>query len=385
MKSKSPEKLLWLMSFAAAFGFACWHTLINNFAIEQAGFSGIEMGFLQSLREVPGFLAFTTVFLLLIFREQTFALLSIAILGIGVALTGFFPSNLGLYVTTVIMSVGFHYYYTVQKSLALQWIDKERVPVVLGHLSAARSYASIAVFLGIWLAIEWLAIDYVYIYAITGIGAIVLVLWAWRYFPSFTHAIPQHKKLILRPAYSLYYALVFMSGARRQIFIVFASFLMVEKFGFSAADIALLFLVNHIINSWAAPRIGKLIAKWGEHKALTLEYLGLIVIFICYALVDNAAMAATLFIIDHILFSLAISIESYFKRIADPQDIASTAGVSFTINHIAAVIIPAAFGFIWIDSPAIVFYIGAGMAFISLLLAQCIPGSLNQLEALSRG
>jgi predicted MFS family arabinose efflux permease len=373
------------MSFAAAFGFACWHTLINNFAIEQAGFSGIEMGFLQSLREVPGFLAFTTVFLLLIFREQTFALLSIAILGIGVALTGFFPSNLGLYVTTVIMSVGFHYYYTVQKSLALQWIDKERVPVVLGHLSAARSYASIAVFLGIWLAIEWLAIDYVYIYAITGTGAIVLVLWAWRYFPSFTHAIPQHKKLILRPAYSLYYALVFMSGARRQIFIVFASFLMVEKFGFSAADIALLFLVNHIINSWAAPRIGKLIAKWGEHKALTLEYLGLIVIFISYALVDNAAMAATLFIIDHILFSLAISIESYFKRIADPQDIASTAGVSFTINHIAAVIIPAAFGFIWIDSPAIVFYIGAGMAFISLLLAQRIPGSLNQLEAFSRG
>ena len=385
MKSKSPEQLLWLMSFAAAFGFACWHTLINNFAVEQAGFSGIEMGFLQSLREVPGFLAFTTVFLLLIFREQTFALLSIAILGIGVALTGFFPSNLGLYVTTVIMSVGFHYYYTVQKSLALQWIHKERVPVVLGHLSAARSYASIAVFLGIWLAIEWLAIDYVFIYAITGIGAIVLVLWAWRYFPSFTHAIPQHKKLILRPAYSLYYALVFMSGARRQIFIVFASFLMVEKFGFSAADIALLFLVNHIINSWAAPRIGKLIAKWGEHKALTLEYLGLIVIFISYALVDNAAMAAILFIIDHILFSLAISIESYFKRIADPQDIASTAGVSFTINHIAAVIIPAAFGLIWIDSPAIVFYIGAGMAFISLLLAQRIPGSLNQLEALSRG
>ena len=385
MKSKSPEQLLWLMSFAAAFSFACWHTLINNFAIEQAGFSGIEMGFLQSLREVPGFIAFTTVFLLLVFREQTFALLSIAILGIGVALTGFFPSNLGLYVTTVIMSVGFHYYYTVQKSLALQWIDKERVPVVLGHLSAARSYASIAVFLGIWLAIEWLAIDYVYIYAITGIGAIVLVLWAWRYFPSFTHAIPQHKKLILRPAYSLYYALVFMSGARRQIFIVFASFLMVEKFGFSAADIALLFLVNHIINSWAAPRIGKLIAKWGEHKALTLEYLGLIVIFISYALVDNAAMAATLFIIDHILFSLAISIESYFKRIADPKDIASTAGVSFTINHITAVIIPAAFGFIWIDSPAIVFYIGAGMAFISLLLAQRIPSSLNQLEALSRG
>ena len=385
MKSKSPEQLLWLMSFAAAFSFACWHTLINNFAIEQAGFSGIEMGFLQSLREVPGFIAFTTVFLLLVFREQTFALLSIAILGIGVALTGFFPSNLGLYVTTVIMSVGFHYYYTVQKSLALQWIDKERVPVVLGHLSAARSYASIAVFLGIWLAIEWLAIDYVYIYAITGIGAIVLVLWAWRYFPSFTHAIPQHKKLILRPAYSLYYALVFMSGARRQIFIVFASFLMVEKFGFSAADIALLFLVNHIINSWAAPRIGKLIAKWGEHKALTLEYLGLIVIFISYALVDNAAMAATLFIIDHILFSLAISIESYFKRIADPKDIASTAGVSFTINHITAVIIPAAFGFIWIDSPAIVFYIGAVMAFISLLLAQRIPGSLNQLEALSRG
>ena len=173
--------------------------------------------------------------------------------------------------------------------------------------------------------------------------------------------------------YWLYYALTFMGGARRQIFVVFAGFLMVEKFGFAASEIALLFLLNHLINTWAAPRIGRLVARWGEQRALTLEYVGLIVIFVSYAFVELAWVAGLLYVLDHLLFAMAIAIESYFKKIADPRDIASTAGVSFTINHIAAVVIPVVFGFIWMESHGAVFLMGAAMAFASLLLARLVP------------
>lgn len=373
MDRRAAERFLWLLSFAASLGFAAWHTLLNNFAIERAGFDGVEIGILQSLREVPGFLAFTTVFVLLLLREQRFALISVALLAIGVALTGLFPQELGLYATTVLMSVGFHYYYTVQKSLALQWVSHERAPVLLGRLSAARSFAAIAVFAGIWFGLEILDMDYIWLYLLAGVAAVSIVAWAWFAFPRFSHAVPQHKHLVFRSRYWLYYALTFMSGARRQIFIVFAGFLMVEKFGFSAADIALLFLLNHLINTWAAPRIGKLVARWGERHALSLEYLGLILIFSAYAFVEAAWLAAALYVLDHLLFAMAIAIESYFKKIADPRDFASTAGVSFTINHIAAVAIPVAFGFIWIQSHAAVFLLGAAMAGVSLLLARQVP------------
>jgi hypothetical protein len=171
----------------------------------------------------------------------------------------------------------------------------------------------------------------------------------------------------------LFYGLTFLGGARRQIFMVFASFLMVEKFGYSAANMALLFLANHAVNSVVAPRVGHFITRFGERRALTIEYSGLILIFTAYAFVSVAWVAALLFVLDHILYSMAIADKSYFQKIADPADIAATAGMSFTINHIAAVVIPASFGIIWIYSPATVFLAGAVLATASLTLARLVP------------
>ena len=148
---------------------------------------------------------------------------------------------------------------------------------------------------------------------------------------------------------------------------------MVEKFSYSVSAIAALYLVNAAINIWLAPRIGRMIGKFGERKALIFEYIGLIGVFSAYAFVDNATVAAGFYILDHMFFALAIAMKTYFQKIADPADIASTAGVRFTISHIAAIVIPAAFGVLWLTSPAAVFLSGAAMAAISLLLAFNVP------------
>ena len=341
--------------------------------VERAGFTGLEIGILQSLREVPGFLAFTTVFVLLVLREQHFALIAVALLGLGVMMTGYLPSEYGLYFTTVLMSIGFHYYHTLQQSLTLQWIDKDRTPVVMGRLSAVGSVVSLIAFGGIWLAVTWLDMDYALMYLIAGGLTLIMAALCWRRFPLFAQRVAQHRHLVLRRRYGLYYALTFMSGARRQIFVVFAGFLMVERFGYSAADIAALFLINHVLNAWAAPKIGHWVARFGERRMLTVEYIGLILIFLAYAVVDTGWLAAVLYVIDHLFFAMAIAINTYFQKIAEPADIASTAGVSFTINHLAAVVIPVAFGVLWLTSPAAVFVAGAAMAAVSLVLARCIP------------
>ena len=159
---------------------------------------------------------------------------------------------------------------------------------------------------------------------------------------------------------------------------MFAGFLMVEKFYFSVGEMAILFLVNGVLTIYLAPRIGRLVSYWGEKRILTLEYTGLIIIFSCYAIADSALFASLLYILDHLFFAMAIALKSYLKKIADPADMASTAGVSFSINHIAAVILPFALGLIWIVSPAIVFIVGATIAFMSLLLSQMIPDQPEQ-------
>jgi predicted MFS family arabinose efflux permease len=370
---RTPLMLLILMSIAMPIAFNTWSALLNNFVIERAQFTGVEIGWLHSLREVPGFLAFTVVFVLLILREQTFAVLALALMGLGTALTGFFPSVIGLYCTTVIMSIGFHYFESLKQSLSLQWFTKDEAPQMLGRLIAVGSVTSLIVYGILYGLLEVLAVDYIWNFALAGSVVMLLSIVIWIGFPHFPAKVEQHKTIILRKRYWLYYALTFFAGARRQIFTVFAAFLMVEKFGYSASEVTALFLINYGFNFLFAESIGKLIRRIGERRALTIEYSGLIFIFIAYGIVENEHIAGALYVIDHMFFALYIAMSTYFQKIADPKDMASSAGVSFTINHIAAVIIPALLGYVWIQSYPLVFYIGAGFALCSLLLSQNVP------------
>ncbi|MEF1329849.1 MFS transporter [Vibrio sp. M260121] len=370
---RTPQNFLLLISIIVPIAFSTWMALLNNFVIEKANFDGADIGLLQSVREIPGFLAFTVVFVLLFIREQRFMLVSLAMLTLGTAITGYLPSLFGLLFTTLLMSTGFHYFETLKQSLSLQWLSKEEAPEILGKFISVGALASLITYGAIWVLLEQLKLDFKTVYLLAGGMGFILIMVMVFAFPEFKTEVPQNKKLVLRKRYWLYYALTFMSGARRQIFTVFAGFLMVEKFGYSAADITLLFLINYLFNFLFAKRIGRFIGAVGERKALMFEYVGLIFVFVGYGLVQTAEWAAALYVIDHLFFALALAIKTYFQKIADPADMASTAGVAFTINHIAAVVIPVTFGVIWLVSPSSVFYIGAAMAAVSLLLSLNIP------------
>lgn len=388
---RGPEGMLLLMAMAMAVSLNGWFTLLNNFVVERAAFTGREIGFLQSIREIPGFMAFAVVLLLPFIKEQNLAFLSLALLGIGTALTGYFPTEYALYATTFLMSLGFHYYETMNQSLTLQLIEKKRAPIHLSYQLMATSIGTFVVFLIIMvtfddallrkveglldvsLEIPVLNLGYEPLYLGMGLFTLGVAIFCKFRYPFFQAKEVQAKHLFLRRRYWLYYALTFMGGARRQIFMVFAAFLMVEKFGYDVTAITLLYMVNLIANVFIAPTVGELIVKLGERRALILEYVGLIGVFAGYAIVDDHVWAAGLYVLDHLFFAFAIAIKTYFQKIADPKDIASTAGVSFTINHIAAVGIPAVFGFIWLNDPGMVFWLGAGMAVVSLMLAFLVP------------
>lgn len=370
---QTPAILLMAMAGVMQVAFAAWMALTNNFAVEVLSFTGREIGIQQSIREIPGFLSFAAVFLLFLGREQTWAYISILILGGAAAVTGMFPSFTGFLVTTFISSVGFHYYETMHQSLSLQWLPKKTAPATMGKILAVGSFAQLAVFGFIFVAGAWMALSFSDIYMVTGLITCFATLIIWLAFPSFNDGAPQHKKLILRQRYWLYYALTFMGGARRQIFMVFAAFMMVERFGFKIHEVMGLLIANQVMTMMLAPMIGKWIIRFGERTILTFEYIGLILVFTAYAFVPTWELAVALYLIDHAFFAMAIAMKTYFQKIADPADIAPTAGVAFTINHIAAVFIPVLFGLIWLWSPAAVFLAGAGMAFVSLMLARLVP------------
>lgn len=376
----SPAVFLMTLAFINWLGFASWSALLNNFAKEAAGFSGADIGILQSVREIPGFLAFTAIILFWFMREQMLAYISLVTLGIGVAVTGYHPTLGGLLLTTTIMSIGFHYYETAQQSLQLQLLPKKEAPRLLGRIAGASATAQLLAFGSI--AVIWRVFQpgYVLVFLVAGGLVVVLALLAWLLFPRFEGEVPQNKGFVLRRRYWLYYALTFMSGARRQIFMAFGGFLLVERFGYDVSATAMLLLATYGINTFMGPALGRLVGRVGERATIQLENVSLVVVFLGYALASHGHfagwgvfVAGALFIVDGVFFTLTLAQRTYFQKIADPADIAPTSAVAFTINHIAAVFLPVTFGLIWLRDPAIVFYIGSGVAIVSLSLAFLVP------------
>ena len=374
---RRPTSLLFVMAMAMPVAFATWSALLNNFVIEVAGFDGSDIGWLHTVREIPGFFAIGVIALIMFIREQILGLVALVMLGAATAVTAEFPQMAGILTVTMLSSIGFHYYETVNQSLQLQWIEKKRAPQTLGWILSAGSGATLLVYLLIVVTWESLGLTYSTVYWLSGGFTAVVALVCLFAYPQFESPHPQTKKMVLRKRYWLYYALQFMSGARRQIFVVFAGFMMVEQFGFAVDDITKLFMVTLLINMLAAPLLGRIVQVFGERRALVFEYVGLCLVFFAYGGIYyfgwGVVLATVLYIVNHIFFSLALAIKTYFQKIADPQDIAPTAAVAFTINHIAAVFLPAMLGYVWLQSPGLVFLMAAGMAIISLLLSLLIP------------
>ena len=369
----SREGLLYLLAAAVPVAFSAWNSLLNNFAVEVVRFDGEKIGLLQSLREVPGLLAFTIVFVLIFLRQQSAAYLSVALLGIGTMLTGFFPSTVGLYVTTIVMSVGFHYLETLHSSLSLQWIDKNKAPSFLGKLSSLRSFIGLGILALLYVLMQYANVGYTAIYALSGAITVAAALFAWRVFPHFKDDVIQENRLFLRRKYWIFYVLTFLAGARRQIVVVFAGFLLVERFHFSVQNMLLLLIVNTVLNMLCAPYVGKLIERFGENLSLKIEYGSIVLIFVLYAMVQSLEMAVGLYVIDNLFFTIAIALKTYFQKIADARDIAVTSSIGFTINHISAVLLPFSLGIIWTYSVSAVFLIGAFLATISFCLTFLMP------------
>ncbi len=374
---RRPESLLLLMAVAMPLAFATWSALLNNFVIEVAGFTGVEIGWLHTVREVPGLLAVAVIAILLMVREQVLAVAMLVLLGAASAVTAWFPSLGGILTLTLLSSIGFHYFETVNQSMQLQWIEKGRAPQVLGRLVAVGSGASLAAYGTIVLLWDRIGLTYDIVYMVSGGLTVLIALFCLVAYPQFEGPHAQRKGLVLRRRYWLFYALQFMAGARRQIFVVFAGFMMVERFGMKVSEMTALLLINYVLQMVAGPTMGRALGRFGERNVMVFEYVGLTLVFLAYGGLYwfgwGLIIAGGLYVLDQMFFALSFALKTYFQKIADPADIAPTAAVAFTINHIAAVFLPALLGYLWATSPDYVFVMGAVMALVALLLALLIP------------
>jgi len=359
---------LMLLTIASMAGLQGWRTLFNNFAVETVKLDGFWVGVIQSVREIPGFLALLVIYILIIIREDRVSVLSIAIMGIGIFCTGLFPSKMGLIITTLVMSTGFHYYETTNQSLTLQYFSKEQSATVFARFRSVSAISNIVTGAAIWLLSLYFSMNTIFM--LIGVAVLVIAVISWLKDPVDKSLPVQHKKMILRKKYWLFYVLNVLSGARRQIFMVFAVLLLVEHYKFSVQTITILFIFNNIVNYFFNPLVAKGINQLGERVILSIEYGSLIIIFLMYAFVDNAVIVMILYVLDHLVFNFGIGIKTYFQKTADKKDIAPSMAVSFTINHITAIFLPIVGGVLWLYDKRIPFIIGSILSVISFIFVQ---------------
>jgi len=190
-----------LLSVAMPISYATWSALINNFVIEIAHFSGVEIGWLHSIREVPGFLAIGVILILFLISEQNLACLALILLGFATGITALLPSFKGLVLTTLLGSIGFHYFETVNQSLQLQWLSKEKAPIIMGLLISVGSFVSLAAYLVIVFGWKPLSFSFNFIYSIAGFLTVIISIIVLIGFKKFKTSKKKKTQFIVRKRY----------------------------------------------------------------------------------------------------------------------------------------------------------------------------------------
>lgn len=358
-----------LSNFLLNFGFQVWQTLFNNFAVEELAAGPAAVGLIQAVREVPGLLGFVLAFIALYVSELRIMSLSIILMGIGVVLSGQATGIPFLTFATLLMSIGFHFFYPSSSAVVLMAMKQEDTPKTLGNLGSLGSLASVA---GTGLVLLLAArMGYRAMFAVVGalviLGGLLLL-----FFRGPQGALPTGRRVRLRRRYWLYYTLSFLLGSRRHIFTTFAVFLLVREHHVPIQTTAMLFLINSIINVFTLRLTGQWVGQLGERMAMTITFGSLALIFLGYAYITALPALFALFILDNVFFGFNVALNTYFQKIAvTKEEITSNLSTEQAIQHIAAITVPLIGGTVWeLFGARAPFLFGVGIVLAGLMLTQ---------------
>ena len=363
---------MFIGNFALMFGFSLWRNLFNNFAVEEIGVTATQIGIIHSIRELPGLMGFVVALIVMLIAEVRLTFLSVALMGFGLALTGFVQGFWGLAITCFLMSIGFHFFYPLRTSITLKLLDSNRAAHTLAryrsHAQLAGAVTTGVVTVAFWL-IDWLHLNIKMHHFFLTSGIAVMLVGIYLTFTNDPALVTtSEKKLRYKKRYWLYHVLQFLSGTRRHIFTTFAIFLLVKVYQVGVKEITLLLFINSMLSYFVFKKAGNIINYFGERSVLITLYVLLIGIFTGYAYIDNLWLLFFFFITDHILFGFNMALDTYLKKTALPADITSNISAGVTINHISAIFIPVIGGVVWdVFGFEVTFIFGAAVAFISFL------------------
>lgn len=353
-------------------------TIQYNFIVERLGIEPIELGVVEALREIPGFLNFIFLAIMIALSPPVAAMVCLIFMGIGIAAFSQVNTVLMFTLFSVVWSIGFHAWHPLSQSMGIKFSGNRGKGWALGQLRAVESFAWFLMILVCIGAYSYIGYEGLYI-----IAGMACLLGAGTIFGAARKKVTNvDHSFLLKKKYWLFYTLQFLQGCRKQIFITFAIFALVKVHGMPIHTTMILVLINQAIISITGGWFGRLIDQFGERTMLSVSYVVLIFVFIGYGSIDHRATLYVLYIIDNVVFFGAIALTTYLNKIAPPEDLKASLSMGVTFNHISSVTVPLVGGYAWhLFGYQVIFYAGAGFALISFVFAQFLPRHQPDLES----
>ena len=357
--------------------FGVQMTLFNNFIVERLDIEPHELGYVEALREVPGFLNALFLALVIRFAPPKVAAVSLIIMGLGIAAYGEITSVFLLASFSLFWSLGFHCWLPMEQSMGLAYSPTEDKGRWLGQLRSISSLAWLAAICACLLLLEHWHYGGLFLMAgvCTAAGGVAL------FFVDRGERPAGEKSVVLKRRYLLYYALNFLQGMRKQVFITFAIFALVKIHEMPVETTMVLVLINQVLIALTAAWMGRLVDRFGERLMLSLSYIVLVFVFMGYAVIDHRPSLYALYCLDNLIFFGGIALTTYVHKIAPPDELKPTLSMGVTMNHVAAVAAPLVGGYAWlVFGYEVIFIAGSVLAFISLVVTQWLDPEKQRYE-----
>jgi MFS family permease len=328
---------------------------LTNYLKEHFGMLIIHRTALEFPRELPGLLVVLIIGgLSFLGGDVRISAVANLLAAAGMFSLGIIPSQFAFVIFVIfIYSMGQHIFMPLSGNIAMSFAKRNEMGRTLGLLSSVSNITIVLSSIALWALFRFVHISY---FTSFTIGAVALLIAAILIgFIKPTQTVKVEKRYIYRKEYRLYYWLSMLYGARKQIFITFGPWVLVDVFKQPVTTMTLLFLIVAVIGIFVKPWVGHLIDKVGERFVLSGE--AFIFFFTCllYAFAEDLfsypvaiACIYVCYVTDFTIDSVSMARITYMKKIAiKPEDVSPSLSLGISLDHIVTIFLPILGGLAW--------------------------------------
>lgn len=380
--------LITLTTLLSSFAMSGQQAIVTNFFEGPLGLQGPQFGYITAIREIPGFLI---IFLTALFYRLSLprlTTLALSVLAIGYALFSIATDFASVTPWVILSSIGYHTWLQTQHSLAMSITTEDKAGSILGHVTAVGNGGGLIamIVMGVAFSMGWLTFNSAFV--MLGIAAALSGIVIFSY-PHLKDGIEQQVRPTREPIvfrwqdYKYYYMLNLLDGGRQQIFFSFGLWVLTHQYGLQVPQVTMMLIGVNIINTVIGQRVGALIDRYGERPMLAAANVLYVVALAGYGLVNNLWVVVACYTIYTVIFPFSwVGANTYLHKIAPHTDVAPTIAMGLTLQHVAAIIVPLATGFVLnFVGYQIPFLIAAGFAVITMIATRVIDPATQKSAA----